>query len=212
MSPKQLPKTIASGRVVIYRRVSSPEALAPRHRAATAGTRPKQVKPSHLTRRAAVYVRHAVAQDGRTPTGSQRYQGDPQDLAQRWGWPQNHIEVIEDIGRSGAHGSERPGFVELRRLVATGQVGIVLVTDPSRLSRSVAELRDFRMLCRRTNTLVAIGEQLWGASTDHAVFPRAIREAMDTYERRQRHIANRRNGLAAKPRKVAAMQRRTPRS
>ena len=48
---------------------------------------------------------------------------------------------------------ERPGIQRLCRLIAEGRVGIVLVSELSRLTRSPVDLYRFLGLCARQNTL-----------------------------------------------------------
>jgi hypothetical protein len=78
----------------------------------------------------------------------------PRPEGPTWGWPESAIHVIEDLGKSGS--SERPGWHRLLDLVRQEQVGIILATDASRLSRSSAELQTFLALCERTKTLLVV--------------------------------------------------------
>ncbi len=125
-----------------------------------------EIEPHHRNRLAVVYFRQAtlpqVREDFAYPSGPY-----PQArFARAWGWAESAIRVIdEDAGRSGSTVEGRPGFQRLRRMIQAGQVGLVLVSDLTRLSRSGADLRAFLGLCQKTDTLVAVGGILADPST-----------------------------------------------
>ncbi len=119
--------------------------------------RPPQIKAHHLLRRAVVYVRQSTPKQVEEHTGSTAHQRGQQDYARRWGWPESAIDIIEtDLGMSGTTGDRREGFQQLRKLVAQDQVGIILVSDTSRLTRSNLDFETLLELCRDTGTLLAV--------------------------------------------------------
>src|SRR6266498_233269 len=62
--------------------------------------------------------------------------------AQRLGWPDARVEVIDDdLGLSGRSADGRSGFRELVGRVCVGEVGAILGLEVSRLARSSAEDR-----------------------------------------------------------------------
>jgi DNA invertase Pin-like site-specific DNA recombinase len=78
------------------------------------------------------------------------------EKAQQMGWPQPLICVIDDdLGLSGAGTVKRTGFERLVASISLGQVGIVLVTEVSRLSRLNSDWHRFIELCAVFNTLIA---------------------------------------------------------
>ena len=114
-------------------------------------TRPQQVTGHHLQRRAAVYIRRAVHS-----AASVDQQVAQRDFALRWGWPIDGIQIInDDLGTRGLD-ARRIGYQRLLRLIELRQVGLVLVTDLSRLSRSSHEVQRFLDLCQSTDTLLAV--------------------------------------------------------
>ncbi|MCK7483944.1 MAG: hypothetical protein M0C28_48395 [Candidatus Moduliflexus flocculans] len=75
----------------------------------------------------------------------------------RWGWPPDQVLVIdEDIGRGGQPAAQRVGFQRLRRMIAEGRVGLVLIDNLARVSQSATEVGTFLDLCGRAGTLVVV--------------------------------------------------------
>lgn len=112
---------------------------------------PKTITVHHLRRRAVVYLRSAVcSQASRDRQVAQR------DFALRWGWPVDTIETISDDGASSGLDASRTGYTRLLRMIEDGQVGLVLVADLPRLSRSASEVQRFLGLCQATDTLLAV--------------------------------------------------------
>ncbi len=117
--------------------------------------RPNQVKPHHLRRLAAVYIRVAALPGMDHSLTHERAQ---EQIARQWGWRKNAIAMIEaDAGKPGTPGADRAGYRILLRLVKQGKFGLILATDVDRLTRSIPELKALLQLCRKTDTLVAIG-------------------------------------------------------
>lgn len=114
-------------------------------------TRPNAITVHHLQRRAVVYIRSSVYS-----SGSVDQQVTQRDFALRWGWPIDTVEIInDDLGASGLD-AHRPGCQRLIQMIGAEQVGLVLVTDLTRLSRSSADFERFLDLCRSTDTLLAV--------------------------------------------------------
>ena len=126
--------------------------------------RPKQIAPHHLERQAVVYVRLAryPDADGEKRIAAQRAQVKH---ARQWEWPEEQIVVLEeDMGKSGAN-PDRSGYRRMCQMIEAGDVGIVLVSDLARLSRSLAQLVDFLRLCERKDVLVAVDGILMNPSS-----------------------------------------------
>lgn len=121
----------------------------------SAGEAPK-ISPSHLERRAYVYVRQSTAgQVRKNPDGRE----NQQSLAERataLGWPSERVRVIDsDLGLSGKSTDGREGFRELVSEVSLGKVGIVLCYEASRLARNNADWYTLLDLCTLRGTLIA---------------------------------------------------------
>ncbi len=116
-----------------------------------------EINPHHRNRLAIVYVRTACVPDSPVAYTGLEAQRAQAEHARAWGWPEGAIQVIEeDVGRSGASAEGRPGYQRLCRMLAAKQVGVILVSDISRLSRSHVDFQTLRDLCERTETLLAV--------------------------------------------------------
>jgi DNA invertase Pin-like site-specific DNA recombinase len=78
------------------------------------------------------------------------------ERARQMGWAAPQIEVIdEDLGLSGASSHARTGFQRLVAAIGLSEVGIVLVTEVSRLSRRNSDWHRVIELCAVFRTLIA---------------------------------------------------------
>jgi len=115
-----------------------------------------KVRPGHLKREAWVYVRQSTMTQVREHTESLEAQYELVDRAAVLGWKPDQVRVVdEDLGRSGAEASARPGFKSLVAAVGLGQVGLVLGKEVSRLARRNADWYHLLDLCALTDTLIA---------------------------------------------------------
>ncbi len=119
-------------------------------------TSPAKIQPSHLARQAVVYIRQSTPGQVKEHLESQDLQYQLAQRAVSLGWPQAQVQVIDDdLGKSGVSSAERAGFQTLVAAVGLAQVGLILVTDVSRLARNCADwyqLLDLASLCA---TLIA---------------------------------------------------------
>jgi len=122
--------------------------------------RARWIRQHHLTRLAIVYLRSATLPQNASDEARIAYQRAQRMHALEWGWTLETVQVIEDIGRGGLRAEDRPGFQRLRGMIAAGQVGLVLVSDPSRLARSAMDFAALTALCRDTDTLIAADGKL----------------------------------------------------
>ena len=115
-----------------------------------------KLEPRHLQRRAIVYVRQSTARQVLTNQESTRRQYQLAERARQMGWGAPQVEVIdEDLGLSGASSHARTGFQRLVAAIGLGEVGIVLVTEVSRLSRRNSDWHRVIELCAVFRTLIA---------------------------------------------------------
>lgn len=114
-----------------------------------------KVQPSHLERRAYVYVRQSTTAQVFEHGESTQRQYALVDRALALGWERGAIEVIdEDQGRSGSTTAGRHGFIRLADAVAHGQVGGVLAVEVSRLARSSEDWQRLLALCAVAQVVV----------------------------------------------------------
>jgi DNA invertase Pin-like site-specific DNA recombinase len=110
-----------------------------------------KIEKRHRSRQAYVYIRQSTPQQVVEHLESQALQYQLVQRAQRLGWTEGQIVVVdEDLGRSAVGSRQRSGFQRLVAAVSLNEVGIILVTDVSRLARNCADwyhLLDLASLC-----------------------------------------------------------------
>lgn len=150
-----------------------------------------KITPAHLRRPAYVYVRQATRSASHDGPSALHLQYALCKRATELGWRSEQLVVIDcDIG-SAATARARPGFDTLLSNLERGRVGLVLCTDVSRLTRTLAQWRQMLHVCRRTSTLVLIGEELYDPAGvgDSVVLglPAVIRQSETRDHRSGRH-------------------------
>jgi DNA invertase Pin-like site-specific DNA recombinase len=114
-----------------------------------------KIRPEHRDRHALIYVRQSTPMQVRDNIASTARQYDLARSAAQFGWPEEHIQVIDqDQGHSGASAIGRDGFQYLMAEVCLGHVGAVLSLEASRLARSNSDWCRLIEICSLTNTLV----------------------------------------------------------
>src|SRR4051795_9622911 len=123
-----------------------------------------KIEPRHFGLRALVYVRQSTPRQVLASQESTRRQYQLAERAQQMGWPAPRIEVIdEDLGLSGAGSQQRLGFQRLVAAIGLGEVGLVLVTEVSRLSRLNSDWHRVIELCAVFRTLIADEDGVYDA-------------------------------------------------
>jgi len=115
-----------------------------------------KVQPTHLKRRAVVYVRQSSLQAVEQHLESQKRQYQLVERAQDLGWAAAQCAVIdEDLGISGAQSYNRPGYQQLISMIALREVGIVLGLEVSRLARNSLDWYQLLELAAAFDVLIA---------------------------------------------------------
>ncbi len=115
-----------------------------------------KIHERHRQRWAYVYIRQSTLRQVAEHVESQDLQYQLAARARSWGWPEERIVVIdEDLGKSGVSSSQRTGFQRLFTDVGTGKVGMLLVTDVSRLARNCADWYQLLDLAAINHVLVS---------------------------------------------------------
>jgi DNA invertase Pin-like site-specific DNA recombinase len=123
-----------------------------------------KIEPRHLGLRAVVYVRQSTPRQVLTNQESTRRQYQLADRARQLGWLMPQIEIIdEDLGLSGADSQARSGFQRLVAAIGLGEIGLVLVTEVSRLSRRNSDWHRVIELCAVFRTLIADEDGIYSA-------------------------------------------------
>lgn len=121
-----------------------------------------KISPSHLARRAFVYVRQSTSAQVEHNRESTERQYGLVERAIELGWPRSQIDVIDqDLGISGSGMAERSGFTRMTAEVALGRVGIVLGLEVSRLARNNADWYKLLDLCGATDTLIGDADGIY---------------------------------------------------
>ena len=96
------------------------------------------IKPTHLTRKAVVYIRQSTPHQVVSNQESLRLQYALRERARELGWHEADIDVIDaDLGLSGASAAGRSGFKELVGRVSLSEVGLILSIHAARLASIV---------------------------------------------------------------------------
>ena len=115
-----------------------------------------QVLDTHRQRQAYVYIRQSTPRQVEEHLESQALQYQLVQQAERLGWSHERIVVLdEDLGKSGATSADRHGFQAMVAALGLGQVGIILVTDVSRLARNCADWYHLLDLASLGGTLIS---------------------------------------------------------
>jgi len=115
----------------------------------------EKILPTHLQRRAAIYLRQSTLKQVRVHQESTQRQYGLRERALQLGWSPGSIDTLdEDLGQSGSSASWRPGFQRLAEAVAHGQVGAVFALEVSRLARSSADWHRLLELCGLADVVI----------------------------------------------------------
>ncbi len=114
------------------------------------------VQPFHLTRKAVIYIRLSTPHQVLTSQESLRLQYALEQRAQQLGWQPADIEIIDaDLGLTGAFAEHRSGFKDLFARVSLGEVGIILSSEVTRLSRNCSDWYPLLDICGYKHCLIA---------------------------------------------------------
>jgi DNA invertase Pin-like site-specific DNA recombinase len=114
------------------------------------------ITPHHLQKKAVIYVRQSTLTQVILNQESLRLQYALEQRAQSLGWRSEDIEVIDaDLGLTGASAQYRTGFQELVTKVTLGQVGIILSSEVTRLSRNCSDWYPLLDVCGYRGCLIA---------------------------------------------------------
>lgn len=124
------------------------------------------IQPTHLQRRAVIYVRQSSPNQVINNQESTRLQYALKKRAIERGWHERDTLVIDtDLGRTGSTAVDRPRFQEMVTLVTLGQVGIVYDYDATRLARNCTDWYQLLDLCGFRQCLVGDQDGIYDPST-----------------------------------------------
>jgi|SRR5215207_2170756 len=124
------------------------------------------VTPQHLARKAVIYVRQSTPHQVLANQESLKLQYALKKRATELGWCADDIEVIDsDLGFTGSEVQHREGFKELTTLVTLGQIGIVLSSEVTRLSRNCSDWYPLLDICGYKGCLIADHDGVYDPAT-----------------------------------------------
>ena len=128
--------------------------------------RSELITDRHLARCAVIYVRQSSPHQVLTNQESLRLQYDLRQRALGLGWRDEDVEVIDaDLGLSGAAATHREGFKDLIARVTLGQVGVVLSSEVTRLTRNCSDWYPLLDLCGYKDCLIADRDGIYDPGT-----------------------------------------------
>ncbi len=121
-----------------------------------------KIGAGHLKRDAYIYIRQSTLHQVSEHLESQALQYQLSERAEQLGWSPEQIVVIdEDLGKSGISSRERYGFQRLYTAVGLGQVGLILVTNVSRLARNCGDWYQLLDIAAANEVLVSDSEGVY---------------------------------------------------
>lgn len=124
--------------------------------------RPEKIQAQHRQRQALVYIRQSTLRQVAENRESRDLQYQLVQRAQALGWPEGQVVAIDDdLGKSAITAANRPGFQAVVTAVGLGQVGIILVTDVSRLARNCSDWYQLLDLASLRGTLISDPHSLY---------------------------------------------------
>src|SRR2546429_8624235 len=110
----------------------------------------------HRQRKAIIYIRQSTPHQVLTNQETTRLQYALQQRPKSRGWRAQDIEIIDaDLGLTAAWARHRNGFQDLVTKVTLGQVGIILSSDVTRLSRNCSDWYPLLDVCGYRGCLIA---------------------------------------------------------
>jgi len=114
------------------------------------------ITPTHLARKALIYIRQSTPQQVVTNQESLRLQYALRLKALELGWQTEDIEIVDtDLGQTGAIAQNRAGFKEVVSRVTLGEVGLILSSEVTRLSRNCSDWYPLLDICSYRACLIA---------------------------------------------------------
>jgi DNA invertase Pin-like site-specific DNA recombinase len=124
------------------------------------------VTTQHLTRQAIIYIRQSTPHQVLTNQESLRLQYALKQRALSLGWRDDQIEIIDaDLGLTAAAAQHREGFKELLTKVTLEQVGIILSSEVTRLSRNCTDWYPLLDICGFKGCLIADRDGIYDPAT-----------------------------------------------
>jgi DNA invertase Pin-like site-specific DNA recombinase len=120
----------------------------------------------HLARKAIIYIRQSTPHQVLTNQESLNLQYALKQRALGLGWLDDDIEIIDsDLGLTGTAAQHREGFKDLLTKVTLGEVGIILSSEVTRLSRNCSDWYPLLDICGFKGCLIADRDGIYDPAT-----------------------------------------------
>jgi DNA invertase Pin-like site-specific DNA recombinase len=140
-----------------------------------------KIGPSHLQRKAVLYVRQSSLHQVVHNQESSRLQYAMKERLQQLGW--SEIETIdEDMGRSASGTALRAGFERMVAEVSLGRVGAVAAREVSRFARNSREWQQLIEVCRIVDTLLIDQEAVYDPRRSNDRLLLGLKGSLNEYE------------------------------
>jgi DNA invertase Pin-like site-specific DNA recombinase len=124
------------------------------------------ISHQHLSRKAIIYIRQSTPHQVLTNQESLNLQYALKQRTLDLGWRDDDIEIIDaDLGLTGAAAQHREGFKDLLTKVTLGQVGIILSSEVTRLSRNCSDWYPLLDICGFKDCLIADRDGVYDPAT-----------------------------------------------
>lgn len=141
----------------------------------------EKIKPSHLCRKAIVYVRQSSQFQVTHYRESQRLQYNMKTRISQMGW--QDIEVIdEDLGRSASGTELRSGFERMVAQVCMGNIGVVAARELSRFARNSREWQQLIEVCRVVDTILIDHDSVYDPRNSNDRLLLGLKGSLNEYE------------------------------
>jgi len=156
------------------------------------------ITPDHRRRKAIVYLRQSSLEQVEKNTGSQAFQRSQVDLARAYGWADDSIEIIDDLGKSGSSVDRRSGWQRMLEQIAANAVGVVFAANISRLGREMLALEHLRVLASYHGTLLCLDNRFSDPRNPNDTVLTQITASFAQYDNKKRaeHMSNARMAKA----------------
>jgi DNA invertase Pin-like site-specific DNA recombinase len=141
----------------------------------------EKIGPTHLQRKAVLYVRQSSPHQVAHNQESSRLQYAMKERLQQLGW--SEIEIIDDdMGRSASGTAVRDGFQRMVAQVSLGYVGAIAAREVSRFARNSREWQQMIEVCRIVDTLLIDQETIYDPRRSNDRLLLGLKGSLNEYE------------------------------
>lgn len=141
------------------------------------------ITATHLSRKAALYIRQSSLHQVRVNIGSTAVQMNQLEFIHRLGWPEDRVWLVDgDMGLTGTWAEARDDWQLLQEAIGRTEVGLVAFSATSRASRTHRDFVTLVGLCQLYDVLVLVDGLLVDPKIPSQRLLLGIRSVFDEYE------------------------------